>query len=234
VAGALNSLPIVRFDGVNDHMTFPLTVNGLTGATIFMVAANTANQVAGSSQAERAALFFNESAIWGTLYLSPFQTRVNYRFGTTQVGNQPAFVRPVSVGNNFTISTISKDNANEFLRVNRAQVFSQSGKLTTVAGCSAVGNLGRGYNDNTFFQGDLAEVMFYDRALTPAEIDLVENYLDHKYGIIPLPQITQQPANTNVFEPNPATFTVAATSSAALTYQWRRGGVDIGGANGSS
>ena len=51
-----------------------------------------------------------------------------------------------------------------------------------IAGCRDTGNLGRGYNDDTFFAGDLAEVIVYERALSDEERLLVEDYLRHKYN----------------------------------------------------
>lgn len=48
------------------------------------------------------------------------------------------------------------------------------------------------------------------------------------------PVITTQPQPVTVNAGQVATFTVAATGSAPLVYQWRRNGVDIAGANGAS
>ena len=48
------------------------------------------------------------------------------------------------------------------------------------------------------------------------------------------PTIVVQPANQTVTAPAAATFSVSATGSAPLSYQWKKGGVDIGGANASS
>ena len=45
------------------------------------------------------------------------------------------------------------------------------------------------------------------------------------------PSITTQPAATSVVAPATASFTVAATGTAPLAYQWRRNGVNIGGAS---
>ena len=45
------------------------------------------------------------------------------------------------------------------------------------------------------------------------------------------PSITQQPANQTASAGQTATFTVAASGTAPLAYQWQRGGVDIVGAN---
>jgi hypothetical protein len=43
VNGAVNGLPVVRFDGVGDFLNLPLPVNGLSGMSVFLVAANTQN-----------------------------------------------------------------------------------------------------------------------------------------------------------------------------------------------
>lgn len=48
------------------------------------------------------------------------------------------------------------------------------------------------------------------------------------------PVITTQPANQSVVVGQSATFSVAATGNPAPTYQWRKGGVAIAGATGSS
>ena len=48
------------------------------------------------------------------------------------------------------------------------------------------------------------------------------------------PTITQQPANLTVTTGQTATFTVAATGTAPLAYQWQRNGADIAGATTTS
>ena len=48
------------------------------------------------------------------------------------------------------------------------------------------------------------------------------------------PSITTQPVNRTVVEGQTATFTVTATGTPSLTYQWRKSGVDINGARASS
>jgi len=46
--------------------------------------------------------------------------------------------------------------------------------------------------------------------------------------------ITTQPQNQNVAEGSTATFTVTATGASPLTYQWKKSGTDISGANSAS
>ena len=48
------------------------------------------------------------------------------------------------------------------------------------------------------------------------------------------PAITTQPANQSVTEGQTATFSVTATGTAPLTYQWKKGGTDISGATSST
>ncbi|HUI06318.1 MAG TPA: immunoglobulin domain-containing protein [Verrucomicrobiae bacterium] len=48
------------------------------------------------------------------------------------------------------------------------------------------------------------------------------------------PQITQQPANQAVLAGQPATFTVGATGTPSLSYQWQRNGSNVSGANSTS
>ena len=48
------------------------------------------------------------------------------------------------------------------------------------------------------------------------------------------PTITLQPVPQSALDGAPATFTVVATGTAPIAYQWRRNGVSIGGANAAS
>src|SRR3990172_6088908 len=49
VSNALNGKPALSFDGVNDFMTFTFPVNGLTGVTLVLVGANSADKNGGST-----------------------------------------------------------------------------------------------------------------------------------------------------------------------------------------
>ena len=49
-----------------------------------------------------------------------------------------------------------------------------------------------------------------------------------------VPGITTQPANVTVTVPGAASFSVVATGTAPLSYQWRRNGANIGGATNAS
>src|SRR2546426_454995 len=53
-------------------------------------------------------------------------------------------------------------------------------------------------------------------------------------GVLGQPTITTQPVNQNTVRGATVTFTVAATGNGPLTYQWRKNGVNISGANGAA
>ena len=54
----------------------------------------------------------------GAQFIWPFQSHVNFRFGTTQTGNQPTFSYPAPVGSDYLITTALKDRSTDSLYVN--------------------------------------------------------------------------------------------------------------------
>jgi hypothetical protein len=105
---------------------------------------------------------------------------VQYRFGTTQTNNWPTYRYPVPVGNKATLTMSQKDGTVDSLFVNGTLVMSESGKYSTIQGTVDTGVLGNGYQ-KTFFRGDIAEVLVYNRVLSDSERRDVENYLNTKY-----------------------------------------------------
>jgi hypothetical protein len=180
---AVNGLPALRFDGVNDFQTLLLPVNGLTGMSVFLVTANRSNQTGGASRGDNAALFWNSSGAWGAVYLSPFQSSVNLRFGTGQTSNNLLYARPATIGAAFTMTASIKSGTVDSLFVGGELVLRQTGRLSTIALTRDVANVARGANDGTFFAGDIAEVIVYTRALSTQERLSVERYLAEKYGL---------------------------------------------------
>ncbi len=232
VGSGVNGRPVLRFDGTDDHLAFTnLPVNGLTGMTVFVVAANTANQDP-ATHANASAIYWDETASWGTLYVSPYQTKVKYRFGTGQVNNLPTYTRTNSIGSDFSITAAVHSGTTEALYVNGTQVHTGTGKTATIANCKDSGFLGRGYN-STYYTGDIAEIVVYNRALTTQEIQSVQSYLNTKY-FQKAPAITSQPASATVAPGGSATFSVTATGTPAPSYQWRKNGADVPGATSSS
>jgi YVTN family beta-propeller protein len=122
------------------------------------------------------------------------------------------------------------------LPVNTSDI-SPSGAASFNAGFSTlIGSSGNGLYSG---RGDIDDLGIWTRALTPQEVTGI-------YGAglanLPLtaaapgvaPTITAQPIDVNVSTGSTATFTVTATGSGPLTYQWRFNGVNITGATNAS
>src|SRR5207247_10898481 len=122
-----------------------------------------------------------------------------------------SYTRPASIGNAFSVSTAIKNRTTDSLYVNGTLVVSQPGKLTTIANTQNLGNIGRGYNNNTFFPRLITEAIVYTRDLSNAERQAVEGYLTSKYFGGPAPS-PPPPSN-----PPPTTRTPAAATPTPTT-----------------
>lgn len=216
VANRFNGQPALRFDGIQQHLAFTLPINGLTEMTVMMVAANATDHDPSLTGANHAALAWGESALWGTSYLSPFQSQVSFRFGTEQAGNRPIYTRPSSLGDCYSLSTSIHSGATDSLYVNGALVFSEGGKLASLSGAADTALIGAAWDAATFFHGDVAEIIVYPAALDTAQRQQVENYLLGKYGICtPAANPSATPTATATITPTP-TATPLSTSNPAV------------------
>jgi len=80
--------------------------------------------------------------------------------------------------------------------------------------------------------GTIDEVRMYNQALTPAQIQSDMNTPISTPPVPPL--ITSQPVNQSVTAGQTASFSVAATGTAPLSYQWNKNGTAVSGATSSS
>ena len=203
IDNVINGQPAVRFDGANDYMTFTMPVNGLTGVTMFIVGANRSDQDTLPANVGDAALFWNEIGSWGTLYFSPLQRYLGIRFGTGQVGNDTLHTRPVSVEHSYTISAARKNGTTDQVFTNGVLAQQWTGRLPAVAYCQDTASLGMGYQSSPF-NGDIAELLVYERSLSDEEMTTVNTYLSSKYGFSTNPPSIPPAAPT--FTPNGSAF----------------------------
>jgi len=82
--------------------------------------------------------------------------------------------------------------------------------------------------------GNIDEIAVYNRALTTNEIQAIYNASASGKCVVDIPPfISAQPAGKTVTVGSNATFTVSASGSVPLSYQWRLNGTNIAGATGS-
>jgi hypothetical protein len=179
IADAVRHRPALRFDGADDVLTTNLPVEGLSGLTIVIVASNAKDYAGGATHGENAALFWQEAVDWGWVYLTPFQSNVKFRFGTTQPNNLPFHIRSATTAA-FTLTTAVKDGPVESLYVQGAPVERYTGKAPALKGTQPTLQIGAGARD-TGFPGDIAEILVYTRALSDAERQRLERALTAKY-----------------------------------------------------
>jgi hypothetical protein len=80
-----------------------------------------------------------------------------------------------------------------------------------------------------FFNGIIDEVSFYNRALSAGEVAAIYAAgTNGKCAPVPMPPaINPQPTNQTVIVGQSATFSVSASGTAPLSYQWQLGGTNI-------
>jgi hypothetical protein len=179
IADAVRGRPALRFDGKDDVLSASVPIEGLGGLTMILVASNSTDYAGGAVHGENAALFWAESTEWGWVYLSPFQSNVKFRFGTTQPNNLPFHIRSASTSG-FTVTTAIKDGPVESLYIQGVPVERLSGKAPALKGTTPALQIGAGAR-NTAFPGDIAEILIYTRAITDGERQRLERALIAKY-----------------------------------------------------
>jgi hypothetical protein len=174
--------PVMVFSG-SQALHGRVPISGLTGMTLFVVSAATADVSTFPQYGENAAISWQETESWGETFVTPLQSRLYFRFGTTQSGNQPLYRRPFDIGGDFTITSVVHDQSIDSLFVNGQRVLREGRKYTTVTGMGPAETIGAGYN-GTFFNGKIGELLIYNRALSARERRAVEYYLKAKFGIL--------------------------------------------------
>jgi hypothetical protein len=165
----------------NQYFNFNLPIEGWSEMTIFMVGKSLVDPSAVAGPSYSAGIFWNENAFWGNTFLSPYQKSVSFRFGTTQAGNEPIYTRPVTIGQDFTVSRAEHDGSTDSLYVNGLLALRQRNKNPVLSGTDGTGFIGRGVN-GTYFTGEISEILVYDRILSANEAASVESYLRNKFG----------------------------------------------------
>jgi hypothetical protein len=91
-------------------------------------------------------------------------------------------VRPGGgIGGDFTITRAVHNHETDSLYVNGIKVLSQNGNLAALGGVTGAGTIGAGIN-GTYYNGEIGEILVYNRVLSVQEAEQVESYLRNKYG----------------------------------------------------
>jgi len=175
---AINGLPALRLDGAGDFLEGNLIVTG-DKITAFMVAKRSVlvNQTT--------ALNTYNSGVSGDIGLNSFimawEGAAGTGLNTFRNGTKSSHTHP---GNNIPyIFTTRFDGTNNiaFLNGTAAAAVASAGNFninTLLVGARRTVNV-----PNIFYNGNIGEIIVYDRALSTSEKETIESYLSAKWGI---------------------------------------------------
>lgn len=171
-----------QFDG-SSSFSFNLPISGWSEMTVFLVARSTNDPPTGNASSTAAAILWSENASSGNIFVSPYQKHVYANFGDTRANASLSYIRPnAGIGGDFTVTRAVHDNGTDSLYVNGLEVLSEAGNHSTLGGTSGAGVIGEGAH-GTHYDGEISEILIYDRVLSVEEAAQVESYLRNKYGI---------------------------------------------------
>jgi len=177
VTDVVNGLPVVRFNGTSDFLDLgSVVISGTTGRTFFLVCR------ADNTGTAEAMISLSTSGANGGRYDLTGQISLRVVAGFRQFT-----VSIVDASNYFVLSVwnaASSDvSATEGRRNGTALVQASVNTQAIDTQVSGTTRLGENGVSNQFYDGDLSEVIMYDRELSASEIDSVESYLAAKWGI---------------------------------------------------
>ncbi|MEO6876423.1 MAG: fibronectin type III domain-containing protein [Opitutaceae bacterium] len=202
VASAMNSLPVVRFDGLFDSLQLPDFMSEATGGEIFIVtrlkdftnAANGLVHFGGSL-----GTIYGASQMWsdfGTADATPFTPPASSVLTSPHIFD-------ASIASDYTMVV----SINDVELVHRTESY---------VGFRSNPILGSDWQ-NEHYKGDVAEVIVYDHPLTLAQRTIMSDYLTTKYavGSTPAPPVITSAlfATGTVNSALVPDYTIAATNS---------------------
>jgi len=192
IDAVFNGRPIIRFDGINDLFNLPNFLNSATQAEAFVISKGI--DAPGSN---RSLWRFGGSGS-GSLTFPATDLTVSEDFGSTTI---KALGDPAQALDEFHLFGVSARPNDWSARFNGVL---QMSTTNNTVGFWNPPTLGGG---PSFFTGDIAEVLIYNRALSEAERDAVGRYLAGKYTWIAAPA-------------TPTNLTARAISSNQVSLTW--------------
>ena len=239
VSSSINSHPVVSLSGnsVYNFERIDIRANANPDITIITVYRQKASEETG--------LWGNDNTSWDRFMYTNFSSYVGANNGIASRG--PGQIPPYTtipgsgiVGNVYLFTAIYDGDVSGGVNngpVNGSSFYfngSLLGTFTDKTDASAAQlTLRLGFDgDDGYFNGDVAEMIVYNRVLTPCEIQSINVYLSTKYGIT-FSTATITPVGPTTFCEG-SSVTLNANSGTGFSYQWKLNGSNISGANASS
>ena len=179
--------PYLNFNGKQRLVYEGVNFNGKSEMTVIVMSRNNSNSYASASYNQGngdrfAPIYINEASGWSGLYVTPYQSWIGVRFGTTKSN---CYIKTQRGKTNTDVSVVTavKNGSTESIYDDGAKLYTK----TNVSGTSLAGlgnklSVGCSYsNGDTYFIGDIFEIFIYDRALSDEEVATMTDYLTAKY-----------------------------------------------------
>lgn len=176
----LNGLPAITFDGTSDFMPFDGAALAGSDYTVFIV---TQRKSTSSSAAPRTLISGTTEALNSALIISYVNTDNTLLFShyTNDLNiTVPTYAGPIPTMHTFRFS---KTAGKQYWSNGGVTAdFSASGQTTALISFTGA-QIGRWFNYNNFYNGDIFEIIIFSKALSSADRQSVESYLSKKYSI---------------------------------------------------
>jgi fibronectin type 3 domain-containing protein len=184
--GALDGQPIVRFDGVDDHLVLPSGFQDFTaGVSLFIVKRSSV-----LTSAFKMLILGNGAGQQNVGLGRAGQTGGYQYFTNNNGGSYGWFDTPsgLAAGQTALVSVLQEGgaaNASSYaeLAKNGTPVFGQLVYVPPVT-TRSLNYIGKSYWSDGMFQGDIAEIILYNRKLNATELAGVYQYVSTKYGLV--------------------------------------------------
>jgi hypothetical protein len=181
VAGALNGLPVVRFNGTNSYFNLPNLMSNASAGEVFVALKSS------TTNAQHSLWRMGVDSSYEGFYPNSDRT-LSEDFGTTQVKLEGT---PSQALDQFHVYEMMSQANNWGSWIDGVLLYQTTVNTVGFAtaptlGFSTYQALSRyGYfAQDSYFYGDIAEVLVFNRALTTAERLTVNLYLNGKYGLV--------------------------------------------------
>ena len=230
---AVGGRPAVFFGGTNSFFGLPNFLNGANSAEAFVVL-----KVATNHPSSSQSLWEFGGDAWDSKAYTDTDGSIRDDFGSTTVQSLGIPAQPLTQYHVYEVSS-QQDDWEAWINGNLLYQTSETG-FNTVSFAAAM-NLGHTiyevddpydpflYSADSYFAGNIGEVLVFNRTLTAGERLAVNNYLNGKYGLTPVISITAPANNAVLMGPTNISISATAGDSAGISQvQFFQGSSSLG------
>lgn len=228
----INGKPVVHFTRTSQTQGSVYEVTGVDIRATTLPAVTIFTVYRQGAQSGDQAVWGNDNGAWDRFFFSSWTSQVGANNGGVSRGTNAIIVNNAGLtGTTRLLTTVYDHNVAAGSAVYfDGQVVQTVQDITNTTDAQHSLRIGFDGDDNCF-NGDIAEMIVYNRKLDPCEIQQINRYLGAKYGVT-FSSVAITPASATSF---PIGGSVTLNSSPAGTaYQWLRNGVPIPSATSAS